>query len=123
MRFLLLFVGHALAGCYGPYSHTTATTPWVVRPPPTQVVETPGPRPYPRAVWAGGYWAWRDNRYVWRPGRWVNPPRAGVVYFPPSWRTGQYGWYQTPGRWIPGTATDRYGRSVWFDSLGRAHYM
>lgn len=44
-----------------------------------------GPRPiapvgFARPYWVGGYYGWRNNSWQWAPGRWVNRPRANVVW-------------------------------------------
>ena len=125
----------SLAGCYGTvegsaYPATTAppasrATVAVLVPPPTPIVEAPPPRPYVGAAWQAGSWEWRSDlgRYSWVPGRWVTAPRSGVVYVPPRWERTDHGYMRVPGRWQNGTAQDRYGRTVWYDSLGRPHYM
>ncbi len=37
-------------------------------PPPALIVETPGPRPYDRAIFHRGHWRWNGRRYVWVRG-------------------------------------------------------
>ena len=43
--------------------------------PPEAVVVSPGPQ----YVWIGGAWEWQ-GRWIWVPGRWVVPPRPGVIW-------------------------------------------
>lgn len=125
MRSLLLALGVALAaGCYAHSGYPPPGTPAItVAPPPQPVVEVPPPEPRLGMVWTAGYWDWRTDHYGWVPGKWVVPPRSGVVYLPPRWQEGRRGWYLVPPRWVAGQARDRHGRLVWFDSLGRPHYF
>jgi hypothetical protein len=95
-------------------------------PPPAPIEEQPPPSPYPGAVWMSGYWDWRVSlgRHVWIGGRWTTPPRPGLVWMPPRWvddGAGRY--YRSGGQWVPGAATDAYGRHVWYDAAGRVHYF
>jgi hypothetical protein len=50
--------------------------------------------------WVSGYWGWGGRDWVWVPGRWVQRPRADVV-----WRDSQY--YLSDGR--------RYWRSGYWE--------
>lgn len=128
----LLAVVMVGAGCYHDeysepaYAYQTPRTVSIATPPPSPVDEVPPPRPYAGAEWMAGFWQWRPDagRYVWVAGHWATPPRSGVVWVPPSWHSdARGGWYATPGRWAPGVSVDRYGRQVWYDTLGRPHYM
>ncbi len=119
------------SGCYGTATYSTGRVSGysasidIPAAPPEPIVETPPPAPYPGAAWTAGYWDWRPDarQYVWAEGRWVMPPSAGVVFMPPRWERGRVGWRRAPGRWVPGESQDRFGRRVWFDALGRPHYL
>ena len=37
-------------------------------------------RAHARLVWVPGYYRWTGNRYRWVAGRWVMPPRHGMVW-------------------------------------------
>lgn len=132
MRVLRYFaiVGLAAAGgCYGSVGYEayppSRTTVAIETAPPEPLYETPPPAPYPGAVWSGGFWDWSapQRRYIWIGGRYVAPPRLGVVYVPPRWEHGPRGWERGPGRWVRGESVDRFGRRVWFDANGRGHYF
>ncbi|HEY2743734.1 MAG TPA: hypothetical protein VGL86_03895 [Polyangia bacterium] len=129
----ILALGAALGGaaCYGEYAVATPTyararpvTIAVAPPPP--VDEVPPPQPYAGSVWMAGYWDWRADlgKHVWIAGHWAMPPRAGVVYMPPSWHPSVHGgYYRVPGRWIAGSPRDAYGRHIAYDAAGRPHYF
>jgi len=119
------------AGCYDdqyaarPVYATPQPVTVAVAPPPP-VDEVPPPEPYVGAVWLAGYWDWRNDlgRHVWVAGHWAAPPRAGVVYVPPSWHVApRGGYYRVPGRWVAGVARDRWGRHLAYDAYGRPHYF
>src|SRR5262245_28171356 len=119
------------AGCYTdgyvyPSSYSGARPLTVAIPPPAPLVEQPPPEPFAGAVWMAGYWEWQPDlgRHVWIAGRWTAPPRAGVAYMPPSWRSyGRGLYYRVPGRWVVAPPRDAYGRHVAYDSLGRPYYF
>jgi hypothetical protein len=50
-------------------------------------------------VWIGGYQTWNGTRYVWVAGRWVVPPRVGVVWIAPRWIPRNGGYVFIAGRW------------------------
>ncbi|MEC5218845.1 hypothetical protein RCH09_003820 [Actimicrobium sp. GrIS 1.19] len=50
--------------------------------PPPMLVETVPYRPYPDAIWTGGYWVWQGN-WVWAHGRWAAPPQPGYGWVNP----------------------------------------
>lgn len=62
-----------------------------------------GRRPGAGFVWTPGYYRWGTVRgrggYVWVGGRWRRPPRPGLVWAPPVWRSGSGGWTFVAGRW------------------------
>lgn len=130
LAFMLLGVVALAAGCYSDeYAYTALPVRGQVSigvPPPAPLAEVVPPAPYGGLVWTAGYWDWQPvpGRYVWVPGHWTVPPRAGVVWVPPSWHSNGYGgYYQVPGHWVSGVTRDRYGRQVWYDSAGRPHYL
>ena len=68
-------------------------------------VEPPAPRvevvpaaPYEGAVWAPGYWEWRDHRHFWIDGHYEHP-RAGYSWRPHGWVRHGHGWRMNPGGW------------------------
>ncbi|MBV8036540.1 hypothetical protein [Roseateles sp.] len=70
---------------YSPPPRQTARSIWIdpprFRPPELEVPEPPPPllvqvvprRPFPDAVWIGGYWVWLDG-WVWARAMWSAPP-------------------------------------------------
>jgi hypothetical protein len=129
VKLLALATACVSAGCYGygtvGYGTVAAPTYAVEVAPPAPLYETPTPSPALGTVWIGGYWDYNppSRRYVWVPGHWTTPPRQGVVYVPPSWVRGPRGYLRVEGRWIAGRSIDRYGRRVYYDAGGRAHYF
>jgi hypothetical protein len=65
--------------------------------PRTEVVV--GVAPTPQHVWVGGYWARHAGSWAWVDGRWVAPPRAGVVWVPGRWETHPRGHVWIQGHW------------------------
>jgi hypothetical protein len=49
-------------------------------------------------VWAPGYWAWHDNRYVWVRGRSMMQ-RPGYVWQPDRWEQRNGTYFRQEGRW------------------------
>jgi hypothetical protein len=76
----------------------TVTVIRVAPPPPVQV-KVIGVAPAPGYVWIGGYQRWNGAAYVWVPGRWVRPPRAGVVWVAPRYGRSGSGWMFHKGYW------------------------
>jgi hypothetical protein len=70
-----------------------------VAPPPPVSTAVIGVAPGPRYVWVPGYHRWNGAAYVWVAGRWVMPPRAGVVWVPPHWAPRSGGYVFVPGHW------------------------
>jgi len=70
-----------------------------VAPPPPANTMVLGAAPSPAYVWTPGYHRWNGSRYVWVGGRWVLPPRAGVVWVPPHWAARRGGYVFVPGHW------------------------
>jgi hypothetical protein len=68
-------------------------------PPRPQSVVVVGRAPGPKYVWIGGYYRWNGTRYVWVAGRWMLPPRAGVVWVAPRWVPRNGGYVFVAGRW------------------------
>jgi hypothetical protein len=74
------------------------TTVIRIAPPPPVRVGVVGVAPGPGYVWIGGYQRWTGSGYVWVAGRWVRPPRAGVVWVQPGMFTPE-----APGCFTKGT--------------------
>ena len=70
-----------------------------ISPPPPLNAQIVGVAPGPRHVWIPGYQSWNGRAYVWVPGRWIVPPRAGVVWIPPRWVPRRGGYVFVPGYW------------------------
>jgi hypothetical protein len=70
-----------------------------VAPPPPARVGVVGVAPGPGYVWVGGYQRWNGHAYVWVAGRWVRPPRPGVVWVSPRWVHTGGGWVFHKGYW------------------------
>lgn len=69
-------------------------------PPAPVSVAVVGVAPSPRHVWTAGYYKGANGRYVWVPGRWIVPPRPGVVWVPPRWVARPAGGYVfVAGHW------------------------
>jgi len=71
---------------------------WVVVAPPSPRVEIVPQVPYPHAVWAPGYWEWRDGRHVWIGGHYRHH-RRGYVWAPRVWVHHGHGWHHRHGHW------------------------
>lgn len=72
----------------------------IVRPAPSRIiVEAPLPPPSSRYVWTPGYDRWIGTRYIWVPGRYVLPPRRGVVWVAPRWVPHDGTWVFVAGHW------------------------
>ncbi|MBI3472955.1 MAG: YXWGXW repeat-containing protein [Candidatus Solibacter usitatus] len=66
-------------------------------PPPRLVV---GFAPGPGYVWCDGYYDWRGGGWYWVAGRWSYPPWPRAVWAPGYWRPhGRHGYRFYPGRW------------------------
>jgi hypothetical protein len=93
-KWMLALVATAILGTSAAFAQVVVR----VAPPPP-VVEARPIAPSPRHVWIEGYHRWDGHRYVWVGGRWVIPPRRGVVWVPGHWdrRPGGYIWIE--GHW------------------------
>lgn len=58
-----------------------------------------GVAPTPEHVWVGGFWAFRDGRWVWIPGHWDRGPRVGAHWRAGHWAHRTRGWVWIEGRW------------------------
>lgn len=93
-KFLLAVVGTTLLGA------SAALAQVVVRvAPPAPIVEARPVAPGAHYVWTDGYHRWDGHRYVWLSGRWVMPPRPGVVWVPGHWAERHGGWVWIEGHW------------------------
>jgi WXXGXW repeat (2 copies) len=68
-------------------------------PPPPVRVTVVGVAPAPGYVWIGGYQRWTGSGYVWVAGKWVRPPRAGVVWVQPRYAHSGSTWVFHKGYW------------------------
>jgi len=75
------------------------TTVIRIAPPPPVRVGVVGVAPGPGYVWIGGYQRWTGSGYVWVAGRWVRPPRAGVVWVQPRYVHTGSTWVFHKGYW------------------------
>lgn len=80
----------ALSGC--------ASEGVVTERPAPPVIITPGPPPYPGAVWIGDEWRWRGGGYHYITPHYVRP-RAARVYTPGQWRSTPRGHVWVRGSW------------------------
>jgi hypothetical protein len=71
----------------------TAQTVIRIAPPPPVRVGVVGVAPGPGYVWVAGYQSWNGHDYIWVAGRWVRPPRVGVVWVQPRY-------VHTGGTWV-----------------------
>jgi len=58
-----------------------------------------GERPYRRAIWINGHWAWTGTDYVWVSGRWTYA-RVGYRYVQPRYVLRDDYWVYRPGVWV-----------------------
>jgi hypothetical protein len=70
-----------------------------VGPPPPVRVGVVGVAPGPGFVWIPGYQSWNGNGYVWVAGKWVRPPRVGVVWVQPRYAHSGTTWLYHAGYW------------------------
>ncbi len=71
--------------------------------PPAVLIEAPAVRPdHGHPLWTSGTWGWDGQSYQWIPGRWQEPPRAGMVWSTPQWRRHGHHWTLRAGAWRPG---------------------
>ncbi|MFQ6116381.1 MAG: hypothetical protein ACE5NG_20165 [bacterium] len=69
-------------------------------PPPLRTIRVVKPhRPYAKAVWIPGHWAYKKGRFAWVNGYWVKA-RPRYVYVPAHWKKSPRGWYFVPGHWV-----------------------
>jgi len=70
-----------------------------VAPPAPVRVGVVGVAPGSGYVWVGGYQSWNGTRYVWVAGKWVRPPRAGMIWVSPRYVASGGGWVFHKGYW------------------------
>jgi hypothetical protein len=70
-----------------------------IGPPPHVMIERPVPLPGPQYIWQVGYYRWGGRSYIWVPGRYVLPPRPGVVWVAPHWVARNGNWVFVEGIW------------------------
>ena len=91
--------GLVLAGLLGITAAYSAEVIVRMAPPPPVSVVVVGRAPGPKYVWIGGYHRWNGTRYIWVAGRWMMPPRAGVVWVAPRWAPRGGGYVFIAGHW------------------------
>jgi hypothetical protein len=69
----------------------------IVIAPPTPMYEVT-PSLSPGYVWAPGYWAWSNDRYIWVRGRAIMH-RTGYRWQPDNWEQRNGNYYRQAGRW------------------------
>ena len=74
--------------------------PVVVREPPHERIEEPGPAPGTEYVWIGGHWIWNGDDWIWRRGHW-EVRRVGYRWIPGHWSRRPHGWLWIEGHWQP----------------------
>lgn len=79
------------------YEPEPIAVPWG---PPPMLVERVPSRPYPDAVWVGGYWVWQ-GRWVWATGRWAPRPRPNYAWVRPYYEQREGAVIFIPGHWNP----------------------
>jgi len=83
--------GLATEGC-------AARAVYVKNPPPAARHEVRPARPFANAMWIGGHWEWRGNKYVWKSGHWVKPVK-GKRWVSGHWKNTPRGYVWVKGRW------------------------
>lgn len=107
MKFIqLAFLCCLMFGCTASYYAEAEYSPVpanseVYITPPVPLVEEIPPPPFEEAVWVYGYWAWSGSSYYWVDGRYVQPPRVGVIWYPGGYIYGRRGYIYVRGRWAP----------------------
>lgn len=71
-------------------------------PPPPQMEPPRPPDPGGDAIWRGGFYQFRNGRYLWIPGAWVNPPRADLIWVPGFYQKTPQGGMFINGHWRKG---------------------
>ncbi|NDC42794.1 MAG: hypothetical protein EBZ77_14800 [Chitinophagia bacterium] len=66
---------------------------------PVRPVYTRIAAPTPRHVWIEEEWVPSGGTYIFRGGRWMAPPRPGLVWVTGHWRHRRRGWVWIPGHW------------------------
>jgi hypothetical protein len=79
------------------YEPAPIAVPWA---PPPMMSEMVPPRPFPEAVWVGGYWVWQ-GRWVWATGRWAPRPRPDYAWVQPYYEHRDGAVLFIPGHWCP----------------------
>ncbi|MDX1981449.1 MAG: YXWGXW repeat-containing protein [Bryobacteraceae bacterium] len=79
------YVGPPRGGYYGPGPVSVYGPP----PPPRGAAYRPA-CPGPGYVWVSGYWYPSGRDYRWQSGRWMRPPRAGMVWVAPRYSGRSY---------------------------------
>jgi hypothetical protein len=97
MRTRLAFA--VLAGILTTQVATYAAVIIKTAPPPPVSVAVVGRAPSSLYVWTPGYYKGASGRYVWVAGRWMKPPRPGMVWVAPAWQKGPNGYAFIGGRW------------------------
>ena len=60
---------------------------------------TKPPDPGGDAIWRGGFYQFRNGRYLWIRGAWVNPPRSGLTWVPGFYQKTPQGGMFINGHW------------------------
>lgn len=68
-------------------------------PPPAQIDPPRPPDPGGDAIWRGGFYQFRNGRYLWIRGAWVNPPRPNLTWVPGFYQRTPEGGMFVNGHW------------------------
>jgi hypothetical protein len=81
---------HGYGVRYGPGYYAPAPVMVYGPPPPPRYAAYRPPCPGPGYTWISGYWQPVGRSYEWQAGRWMRPPRAGMVWVSPRYSGRSY---------------------------------
>ena len=95
MRLALCSLVAAAMGC----ASAPPRRVYIMRPPPTDVVEVVPAQPGPEYVWVRGHYRWDDGDYRWVNGHWQVAPQGFREWVPGHWINRHDQWFWVEGHW------------------------